>query len=90
MGKDLLIDRPWSLSYTPAVMKHTSVISSSSISIVYRSQEAETSILCSRFLFGAGESGAYPNSSRAIAHWFPDFVESLYDAGHCRRELRGR
>jgi ACS family glucarate transporter-like MFS transporter len=27
-----------------------------------------------RFLFGAGEAGAYPNSSCAIARWFP-FVE---------------
>ena len=27
-----------------------------------------------RFLFGAGEAGAYPNSSCAIAQWFP-FVE---------------
>jgi sugar phosphate permease len=24
-----------------------------------------------RFLFGAGEAGAFPNSSCAIAHWFP-------------------
>nr|WP_236676221.1 MFS transporter [Chryseolinea lacunae] len=24
-----------------------------------------------RFLFGAGEAGAYPNASIAIAHWFP-------------------
>lgn len=28
-------------------------------------------LLVIRFLFGAGEAGAYPNSSVAIAHWFP-------------------
>jgi MFS family permease len=27
-----------------------------------------------RFLFGAGEAGAYPNAAVAVAHWFP-FVE---------------
>jgi sugar phosphate permease len=25
-----------------------------------------------RFLFGAGEAGAYPNSARVLARWFPD------------------
>ncbi|MDQ6843935.1 MAG: MFS transporter [Bacteroidota bacterium] len=29
------------------------------------------SLLCIRFLFGAGESGAYPNSSGTISRWFP-------------------
>src|SRR5688572_25192432 len=28
-------------------------------------------LLIIRFLFGAGEAGAYPNASIAIAHWFP-------------------
>ena len=28
-------------------------------------------LLVIRFLFGAGEAGAYPNASIAIAHWFP-------------------
>jgi MFS transporter, ACS family, glucarate transporter len=28
-------------------------------------------LLVVRFLFGAGEAGAYPNASIAIAHWFP-------------------
>src|SRR5512137_646667 len=28
-------------------------------------------LLVCRFLFGAGEAGAYPNSSCAIAQWFP-------------------
>lgn len=28
-------------------------------------------LLAVRFLFGAGEAGAYPNSSGAIARWFP-------------------
>jgi len=28
-------------------------------------------LLIIRFLFGAGEAGAYPNTSIAIAHWFP-------------------
>jgi MFS transporter, ACS family, glucarate transporter len=28
-------------------------------------------LLIIRFLFGAGEAGVYPNSSIAIAHWFP-------------------
>jgi len=28
-------------------------------------------LLVCRFLFGAGEAGAYPNSSGAIARWFP-------------------
>src|SRR5687768_10557267 len=28
-------------------------------------------LLIARFLFGAGEAGAYPNASIAIAHWFP-------------------
>jgi MFS transporter, ACS family, glucarate transporter len=30
-----------------------------------------TSLIIIRFLFGAGESGAYPNSSGVIARWFP-------------------
>ncbi|HET7002299.1 MAG TPA: MFS transporter [Puia sp.] len=29
------------------------------------------SLICVRFLFGAGESGAYPNSSGTISRWFP-------------------
>jgi MFS family permease len=29
------------------------------------------SLLITRFLFGAGEAGAYPNASVAIARWFP-------------------
>lgn len=29
------------------------------------------SLLACRFLFGAGEAGAYPNSSAAISRWFP-------------------
>ncbi|MBM3735901.1 MAG: MFS transporter [Acidobacteria bacterium] len=28
-------------------------------------------LLATRFLFGAGEAGAYPNSSAAISRWFP-------------------
>ena len=28
-------------------------------------------LLATRFLFGAGEAGAYPNSSGSIARWFP-------------------
>jgi MFS family permease len=28
-------------------------------------------LLSVRFLFGAGEAGAYPNVARVIAHWFP-------------------
>ncbi|MFZ0591460.1 MAG: MFS transporter, partial [Bryobacteraceae bacterium] len=28
-------------------------------------------LLATRFLFGAGEAGAYPNISCALAHWFP-------------------
>jgi MFS transporter, ACS family, glucarate transporter len=30
-----------------------------------------TMLLAVRFLFGAGEAGAYPNSSAAISRWFP-------------------
>src|SRR5450755_4235158 len=30
-----------------------------------------TSLLITRFLFGMGESGAYPTSSSTIARWFP-------------------
>ena len=29
-------------------------------------------LLLVRFLFGAGEAGAYPNISAAITRWFPD------------------
>jgi ACS family glucarate transporter-like MFS transporter len=29
------------------------------------------SLLCVRFLFGVGESGAYPNSSGTVSRWFP-------------------
>jgi MFS family permease len=29
------------------------------------------SLLAARFLFGAGEAGAFPNSARVIARWFP-------------------
>ena len=29
------------------------------------------SLLATRFLFGAGEAGAYPNTSIAVARWFP-------------------
>ena len=29
------------------------------------------SLLAVRFLFGAGEAGAYPNAARVIARWFP-------------------
>lgn len=30
-----------------------------------------TSLLVARFLFGAGEAGAYPNISRSFSRWFP-------------------
>ncbi len=30
------------------------------------------SLIVIRFLFGAGESGAYPNAARVLARWFPD------------------
>jgi MFS family permease len=30
-----------------------------------------TSLLVVRFLFGAGEAGAFPNAARAISRWFP-------------------
>src|SRR4029450_6380745 len=30
------------------------------------------SILIARFLFGAGEAGAFPNMSRSLSHWFPE------------------
>jgi len=30
-----------------------------------------TSLLTARFLFGAGEAGAYPNISRSFSRWFP-------------------
>jgi MFS family permease len=30
-----------------------------------------TSLLVVRFLFGAGEAGAYPNAARVLARWFP-------------------
>lgn len=30
-----------------------------------------TSLIIVRFLFGAGEAGAYPNAARVIARWFP-------------------
>src|SRR5262249_40989871 len=29
------------------------------------------SLVVTRFLFGAGEAGAYPNMSRSFARWFP-------------------
>jgi MFS transporter, ACS family, glucarate transporter len=32
-----------------------------------------TSLLLIRFLFGAGEAGAYPNSSIAVSKWFPKY-----------------
>ena len=28
-------------------------------------------LICTQFLFGAGEAGAYPNASGVIARWFP-------------------
>ena len=30
-----------------------------------------TSLLAARFLFGAGEAGAFPNMSRSLSRWFP-------------------
>jgi len=30
-----------------------------------------TSLLVARFLFGAGEAGAFPNMSRSLSRWFP-------------------
>jgi MFS family permease len=30
------------------------------------------SLIAIRFLFGAGESGAYPNAARVLSRWFPD------------------
>jgi len=30
------------------------------------------SLLIARFLFGAGEAGAFPNMSRSLARWFPE------------------
>ena len=30
-----------------------------------------TSLLVARFLFGVGEAGAFPNTSRSFAKWFP-------------------
>jgi MFS transporter, ACS family, glucarate transporter len=29
-------------------------------------------LLIARFLFGAGEAGAFPNMSRSLSHWFPE------------------
>src|ERR671925_411550 len=29
------------------------------------------SLLCFRFLFGAGQAGAFPNTSRSFSRWFP-------------------
>jgi sugar phosphate permease len=29
------------------------------------------SLVCVRFLFGAGEAGAYPNAARVLTRWFP-------------------
>src|SRR5213079_994960 len=30
-----------------------------------------TSLVATRFLFGAGEAGAFPNMSRSLSRWFP-------------------
>ena len=30
------------------------------------------SLIAIRFMFGAGESGAYPNAARVLSRWFPD------------------
>src|SRR5882672_6728184 len=30
-----------------------------------------TTLMLTRFLFGAGESGAFPNTSAAVGRWFP-------------------
>jgi MFS family permease len=30
-----------------------------------------TSLVCTQFLFGAGEAGAYPNISKSFSRWFP-------------------
>ena len=30
-----------------------------------------TSLICTQFLFGAGEAGAYPNISKSFSRWFP-------------------
>lgn len=42
------------------------------------------SLIAVRFLFGAGEAGAYPNAARVISRWFPrserGFVQGLFQA----------
>src|SRR5437870_3275652 len=35
------------------------------------------SILIARFLFGAGEAGAFPNMSRSLSRWFPERERGL-------------
>ena len=36
-----------------------------------------SSLIVARFLFGAGEAGAFPNSSAVVSRWFPSSESSL-------------
>ena len=45
------------------------------------------SLWITRFLFGAGEAGAYPNSSCAIARWFPFVERAQIGRASCRERV---
>ena len=43
-------------------------------------------LIATRFLFGAGEAGAYPNASIAIARWFPTWERARAQGYLARHE----
>ena len=47
------------------------------------------SLLAIRFLFGAGEAGAYPNIARALRNWFPYQRRGIKSRPGRDREIRG-
>ena len=51
----------------------------STFTIATASVWSYASVLAIRFLFGAGEAGAWPNAARTFSRWIP-----LTSAGACR------
>ena len=48
------------------------------------------SLVVIRFLFGAGEAGALPNSARILREWFPVFVARARPGGRHDRDAARR
>src|SRR5207253_2122258 len=48
-----------------------------------------SSLVSIRFLFGAGEAGAFPNMARALSRWFPSREQDRLHAGLASNQSAG-